>query len=61
MKKILVISRNKKITPSLVNKTISVYNGKNFHEFIILPNMINYKIGEFSLTKTKVIHKKKVK
>nr|AVR57483.1 ribosomal protein S19 [Entomoneis sp.] len=61
MTKIVIISRNQKITPNLVNKKINVYNGKNFHELTILPNMVNYKVGEFSLTKTKIVHKKKFK
>lgn len=55
------LKRNLKITPSICKKTIKVYNGKEFHQFLVLPKMIGYKIGDFSLTKKKVIHKTKNK
>lgn len=55
------LKRNVKIAPSMIKKLVRVYNGKEFHEILILPKMVNYKIGEFSLTKKKVTHKIKNK
>jgi len=47
-----------KITRNLINKTLNVYNGKEYHELTITSKMIGYKIGEFSLTRYKLLHKK---
>lgn len=55
----IILPRDFKITYFLLNKNIYVYNGKKFHEFIILKNMIGYKVGEFSSTKNEVMHKNK--
>lgn len=58
---IKVISKNKLITPNLVGKKVQVYNGKQFHEFSVNLSMVNFKIGQFCITKKKVVHKQKTK
>jgi small subunit ribosomal protein S19 len=55
----LVLPRNAIITPRLVNKTVVVHNGKKHHELVILQDMVGFKIGEFSSTRTQHVHKKK--
>ena len=44
------------ILPQFVGKRISVYNGKEWKEFEIKPEMIGHYIGEFSLTRKGVKH-----
>jgi len=39
------------IIPEFVGKTVSVYNGKEFKEFEIKPEMIGHFLGEFALTR----------
>lgn len=39
------------IIPQFVGKTVSVYNGKEFREFEIKPEMIGHFLGEFALTR----------
>lgn len=39
------------IIPEFVGKRIAVYNGKEYKEFEIKPEMIGHYIGEFSLTR----------
>lgn len=53
----IILPRNFKITCNLLNKTVFVHNGKELHEILIVKNMIGFKIGEFSSTRQKVIHK----
>lgn len=55
-KKIRTHLRDMVITPRLVGMTISVYNGKSFQEVNILPQMIGHRLGEFALTRAKVVH-----
>ena len=43
--------RDLPIIPQFVGKTVSVYNGKEFKEFEIKPEMIGCFIGEFVLTR----------
>ena len=43
--------RDLPIIPEFVGKTVSVYNGKEFKEFEIKPEMIGCFIGEFVLTR----------
>lgn len=47
-----ILTRNYRIKPVLINKTFKIYNGKNYTELKILPNMIGYKMGEFYKTKS---------
>lgn len=44
------------VVPQLVGLTISVYNGKSFHDITLTTEMIGHKLGEFSLTREKVTH-----
>ena len=44
------------ILPGFVGKTVAVYNGKEFVEFEIKPEMIGHYLGEFSLTRRLVKH-----
>ena len=59
--KLIELKRTRQITRNLIKTKVKVHNGKEFHEILILPKMVNYKAGEFSLTKKKVIHKLKKK
>jgi small subunit ribosomal protein S19 len=59
--KITILPRNVVITPRLVHKIVMVHNGKKLHELVILQNMVGFKVGEFSSTRTQHIHKKKKK
>lgn len=47
----LILTRNYKITPVLINKTFKIYNGKKYTKLKISHNMVGYKIGEFYKTK----------
>lgn len=44
-------SRSSVIVPALVNKTISVYNGRSFVDLFIKPEMVGYRLGEFVITR----------
>lgn len=44
------------IIPEFVGKTVSVYNGKEFKEFEIKPEMIGCFIGEFVITRKSPQH-----
>ncbi len=44
------------ILPQFVGKRVAVYNGKEFVEFEIKPEMIGHYLGEFSLTRKEVKH-----
>lgn len=44
------------IFPEMVGKTIKVHNGKEFVPVIIVEDMIGHYLGEFSLTRKKVMH-----
>ncbi|KAA0006075.1 MAG: 30S ribosomal protein S19 [Thermoplasmata archaeon] len=44
------------ILPSFVGKTIGVHNGKEFVPVTIQPEMIGHYLGEFALTRKRVIH-----
>lgn len=55
-KKIRTHLRDIVIVPRLVGYSIHVYNGKNFQEVKISPLMIGHRLGEFVLTRRKVIH-----
>lgn len=43
--------RDVPIIPEFVGKTVSIYNGKEFKEFEIKPEMIGCYLGEFILTR----------
>ncbi|MBN1255692.1 MAG: 30S ribosomal protein S19 [Deltaproteobacteria bacterium] len=45
-------SRRSTITPEMVGLTIAVHNGKKFIPVFITEDMVGYKLGEFSPTRT---------
>ncbi len=55
-KKIKTQLRDIVVVPKLVGYSIGVHNGKNFEEVMITNDMIGHRLGEFSLTRKKVIH-----
>ncbi len=48
--------RDVPIVPQFVGKKVSVYNGKEFIEFEIKPEMIGHFTGEFAMTRGEVKH-----
>lgn len=40
--------RHLAVLPRFVGKTVSVYNGQNFQDVVIQPEMIGHRLGEFS-------------
>ena len=44
------------IIPEFVGRKVSVYNGKEFKEIEIRPEMIGHYLGEFSMTRKSVKH-----
>ena len=44
------------IIPEFVGKTVSVYNGKEFKDIEIKPEMIGHFIGEFVVTRKAPVH-----
>jgi|SRR3989338_6035877 len=55
-KRIKTHKRNMVIVPRFVGLTIGIHNGKSFQDVVILPEMIGHRLGEFSLTRSKVAH-----
>lgn len=51
--------RSSTIVPQLVGKTISVYNGKEYHNIQVSSEMIGHKFGEFVGTRKRAVYKKK--
>ena len=51
-------SRSSMIIPDMVGYTIAVYNGKQHIPVYITQNLIGYKLGEFSPTRTFYSHVK---
>ncbi|MCH4814924.1 MAG: 30S ribosomal protein S19 [Saccharolobus sp.] len=48
--------RNLVILPELIGLKMAVYNGKEFVEFTVTPEMIGHYLGEYSITTKKVEH-----
>lgn len=44
------------ILPNFVGKQVAVYNGREYVEFEIIPEMIGHYLGEFALTRRNVKH-----
>ena len=44
------------ILPELIGLKLAVYNGKEFVEFTVTPEMIGHYLGEYSITTKKVEH-----
>lgn len=55
------ISRSSSIIPKFIGQTFNVHTGKNFKEIIVTKEMLGYKFGEFSRTRTEFVFKKKNK
>jgi small subunit ribosomal protein S19 len=55
-KKIRTHLRDLVIVPKLVGMNIGVHNGRNFHNVDITIEMIGHRLGEFTLTRTRVKH-----
>ena len=49
-------SRNLVIVPPMVGMKIAIYNGHEFFPVEIMKEMLGHRLGEFSLTRTKVKH-----
>lgn len=49
-------SRRSTITPDFVGLTFAVHNGKKFVSVFVNENMVGHKLGEFSQTRTFMIH-----
>lgn len=52
--KILIWSKNITITGNLKNKTVFVYNGKEFKKLFITGAKVGFKFGQFIFTRTAV-------
>lgn len=44
------------VMPDMVGKRFNVYNGKEFSQVIIMPEMIGHYLGEFSQTRKRISH-----
>jgi len=44
------------VLPSMVGKKIGIHNGKSFEYVEIKPEMIGHYLGEFAMTRKKVVH-----
>ncbi len=57
-KKIRTHKRNLIILPEFIGMNIQIHNGKEFTPVEIIGEMIGHKLGEFALTRSKVVHAK---
>ncbi|MCK4896682.1 MAG: ribosomal protein S19 family protein, partial [Candidatus Heimdallarchaeota archaeon] len=48
--------RDMAVLPEMVGATVAIYNGKEYIEILIQPQMIGHVFGEFSPTTKKVNH-----
>ena len=55
-KKIKTHLREIVIVPKMVGSTIYVYNGKSYIDVLITAEMLGHRLGEFSLTRSRVHH-----
>jgi small subunit ribosomal protein S19 len=44
------------IIPEMLDKTIRVHDGRNFLQVLIQPEMLGHALGEFVMTRRKVVH-----
>ena len=44
------------VLPEMVDKTLNIYNGKEFTTLTIMPEMIGHMLGEFAPTRKNVSH-----
>jgi len=57
-KKIRTHRRDIVVTPKMVGKTIYVYNGKEFIQVDVVPEMLSHYLGEFAFTRKRIRHGK---
>jgi len=57
-KKIKTHLRNLVVVPKMIGMQIQVYNGNTFVQVEIIGEMLGHKLGEFSMTRSKVKHSK---
>lgn len=57
-KRIKTHKRDLIIVPEMVGMKIQVYNGREFLPVEIIGEMLGHKLGEFSLTRVRVVHTK---
>jgi len=55
-KKIRTHLRDIVIVPKLVGMHIGIYNGKTFNDITVTHKMLGHRLGEFALTRVKVVH-----
>jgi small subunit ribosomal protein S19 len=55
-KKIKTHLRELVIVPKMVGMVIQVHNGKSFNDVRISASMLGHRLGEFSLTRERVVH-----
>ena len=48
--------RDMVILPEMVNLKLGIYNGKEYKTVAIIPEMIGHRLGEFALTRQRVMH-----
>ncbi|MBW2983681.1 30S ribosomal protein S19 [Candidatus Woesearchaeota archaeon] len=48
--------RNMVVLPIMVGTTLRVYNGKEFVQIVIQPEMLGHYLGEFALTRKRIEH-----
>nr|NP_044760.1 ribosomal protein S19 [Reclinomonas americana]AAD11875.1 ribosomal protein S19 [Reclinomonas americana] len=58
-KKINTWSRRSVILPQFIGLSFNIYNGNKWVSVTVTEDMIGHKLGEFSLTRKAVKHKKK--
>jgi len=56
-KQIKIWARNSTIPYSLIDKTVLIYNGKEFKKIQITKEKVGYKFGEFCSTRKHIIKK----
>ncbi len=63
LNKAMVFSRDATILEEFVGFEVSIHNGLNFYPFIITPDMVSFKFGEFVFTKKTgtAIHRNQLK
>jgi len=49
-------ARDMVVLPSMIGKTIKLYNGKEFIPIVVTVEMVGHVLGEFSLTRRRVGH-----
>lgn len=55
---VLQVTRNKTIKPKHLGKILQIHNGKNYCDFLVTKQMLNYKTGCFIPTRSDFFYKK---